>query len=239
MSARSSPVLQAGPGARPDAARDPTREATPSHATSRESIRPVELEHHRAALTRYARWLLGEGAAAEDAVQETLLAALQSPERFAGRSSVRTWLFGILKHKVVDIVRRRSRELPFDEDSGQDACAAAAQFVDNGHWREPPLRWGDPEAMLDQQRFFEVLERCIDKLPTNIARVFTMRELMDMDTHAICEAVGISSNNCFVMLHRARTMLRDLLHEHWFRDLPAAAGANRNQCSTRSPSANL
>lgn len=187
-----------------------------------DAIDPRELEQYRSALIRYAQWLLGNRAAAEDAVQETLLAALQSPDSFAGRSSTKTWLFGILKHKVADTFRRQAREVPLEDDSTLTSAAdTASNYKDDGHWKEDSTEWNDPEAALTQKKFFEVLERCIEKLPKNTARVFTMREVMGMDTDEICTAVGITPNNCFVMLHRARMSLRTLLEENWFGN-PAA-----------------
>lgn len=179
-------------------------------------VDPRELEQHRAQLTRYALWLLGSRAAAEDAVQDTLLAALQAPANFAGRSSLRTWLFGILKHKVADTFRRQAREVPLADDDEDGSHEPRSLFTEDGQWREPPSEWGDPEQALSQRRFFEALERCIDKLPTNAARVFTMRELLGMETPEICAAAGITPNNCFVMLHRARSALRTMLEQDWF-----------------------
>jgi RNA polymerase sigma-70 factor (ECF subfamily) len=123
-------------------------------------IDPRELEQHRSQLMRYALWLLGSRAAAEDAVQDTLLAALQAPAHFAGRSSVRTWLFGILKHKVADTFRRQSRELPLDDEGDDGTIEPRALFTEDGQWKAPPSDWGDPEQALGQRRFFEVLERC-------------------------------------------------------------------------------
>ncbi len=179
-------------------------------------INPRELEQHRLQLMKYALWLLKNPAAAEDAVQETLLAALQSPENFGGRSSVRTWLFGILKHKITDTFRRQAREQPLEDDSDSGSDEPGVLFTEDGRWREPPSHWGDPEAAFSQRRFFDVLDRCIDCLPKNTARVFTMREVMGMETDEICKEVGITPGNCFVMLHRARMTLRGLLEQNWY-----------------------
>lgn len=178
-------------------------------------VDPRQLEQYRTQLTRYALWLLGSRDAAEDAVQDTLLAALHAPQNFSGRSSVRTWLFGILKHKVMDTFRRQSRELPLEEDSEDDIGDGVSPFTEDGRWRSAPSHWGDPEATLNQKRFFEVLESSISRLPKNTARVFTMREIMGMETAEICAAVGITRENCFVMLHRARMALRNLLERDW------------------------
>lgn len=181
-----------------------------------------ELEQYRTHLMRYAQWLLGNREAAQDAVQDTLLAALHAPRSFDGRSSLRTWLFGILKHKVMDAFRQRGREVPLEDDS-DDELGESGEFLADGHWRKPPANWGDPEQTLNQKRFFEVLERCIDRLPANTARVFTMREILGMETDEICASVGISRTNCFVILHRARMTLRSLLERDWSADATLAA----------------
>jgi RNA polymerase sigma-70 factor (ECF subfamily) len=178
-------------------------------------LQPRELEQYRTQLTRYALWLLGSRDAAEDAVQDTLLAALHAPQSFSGRSSVRTWLFGILKHKVMDTFRRQSREVALEDDGEEDIGDGVSPFTEDGHWRSAPSHWGDPEATLNQKRFFEILERSISRLPKNTARVFTMREIMGMETAEICATVGITRENCFVMLHRARMALRNLLERDW------------------------
>ncbi len=183
------------------------------------TIDPGELEQHRVKLTQFATRLLGNRAAAEDAVQETLLAALQSQARFGGRSSLKTWLFGILKHKIADVFRVQSRERPLHLESDLGLLEdPTAMFTDDGEWRKPPSHWDDPEAALTQRRFFEVLERCIDSLPKNAAQVFTMREVLDMDVKEICKSVGITENNCYVILHRARLTLRTLLEKSWFQE---------------------
>src|SRR5687767_4183065 len=174
------------------------------------------LAQYRAPLLRFATLMLRNQAEAEDVVQDTLLAALQSAT-FAGRSSVKTWLVGILKHKINDAFRRGSRYVPLqDADDVESLDDTNLQFTDDGHWRRSPSHWSDPEAALSQRKFFELLERCIGSLPKNTAQVFIMREVMGMETEQICEAVGITRSNCFVMLHRARTKLRAQLEQLWF-----------------------
>lgn len=210
-------LADASNGSALDAARFAGAAAAADGTSTRpEALDPRQLEQYRAPLTRYATWLLGSSAAAEDAVQDTLLAALQNADGFAGRSSLKTWLFGILKHKIADNFRRQSREVPLPDDSATETTEPSHLYLEDGHWREPPSNWGDPEATLNQRHFFEVLERGIERLPKNTARVFTMRELMGMETDEICSAVGITSSNCFVMLHRARSMLRSYLEQEWF-----------------------
>jgi RNA polymerase sigma-70 factor, ECF subfamily len=177
---------------------------------------PRDLEQHRRDMVRHATWLLGNRAAAEDAVQDTLVAALGALPSFTGRSSLRTWLFGILRHKVTDTFRRQVREVPLEDDHDGERDDEGMAFNADGGWRMPVSNWGDPEAALSQKRFFETLARCIDRLPKNAARVFAMREILGMETQEICDTVGITKENCFVMLYRARVALRDRLERDWF-----------------------
>jgi RNA polymerase sigma-70 factor (TIGR02943 family) len=177
----------------------------------------AEFESVRAALMRFARRALRNTADVEDVVQETLAAAIASPDGFGGRSSRMTWLVAILKHKVVDVYRRQARETPLDEaldTHGLDDSDAL--FTPDGHWRESPASWGNPEAALSQCEFLRVLEGCIACLPERWARAFTMREVLELEVGEICKTLGISENHCFVMLHRARMKLRVLLEQRWF-----------------------
>jgi RNA polymerase sigma-70 factor (ECF subfamily) len=195
---------------------------------------PIDLEPHRRALTQYAHKWLRNPADVEDVVQDTLTAALTSPEGFAGRSTPRTWLHGILKHKIVDTYRRHARE-PLREERPEDELLdeVNAMFTPDGRWRHAPTPWGDPEAALDQREFYRVLDGCLDCLPTNCARAFKLRELMGLEVREICDVLDISSDNCYVMLHRARLKLRALLEQRWF---GAQAPARRTQAPN---SANL
>lgn len=172
----------------------------------------------------YALMRLRDADLAEDAVQEALVAALQNRETFAGRSSVRTWLVAILRNKIVDIVRDSSREvsLSADEDDG-GIEALDALFRKNGHWSadSAPKPWRDPEAALEQQHFWRVLEMCVEALPGRIGEAFVLREVMGESIADICVALGITENNCSVMLFRARARMRGCLEENWFGVSPA------------------
>ena len=184
---------------------------------------PVELERHRSYLLRFALLQLRDRTAAEDAVQDTILAAIQGASGFAGQSSVRTWLVGILKHKIIDSIRKTAREQTLERSDGDGAEDLDAFFSDDGHFAEPPGDWATPERSLEERRFFEALERCLQALPGKTASAFTMRELMGLETEEICKELGISTSNCWVMLHRARLSLRACLERTWF--LPGSAGA--------------
>lgn len=181
-----------------------------------------QIEALRPQLLRYARSQLRNPAWAEDAVSETLLAALEKPQAFAGQSQLKTWLVGVLKHKLVDQLRRHHREATLlDADDGEDLDALL--FDAAGHWREPPPDWGEhPEHCLNQRQFMAVLDACCEHLPPVQARVFLMREWLELDSAEICKELSISSTNLFVLLHRARLRLRECLQQTWFNraDLP-------------------
>ena len=172
------------------------------------------LEEERGYLLRYARLQLREPQAAEDAVQETLLAALAGESGFGGRSNLRTWLTGILKHKIVDAIRKASREAPLATD--QDGDDFEALFDERGHWREFPPAWGDPDAALNEKQFFVKLEECLARLPEKTARAFMMREHMGFETGEICKELDITATHCWVLLYRARMALRECLEVNWF-----------------------
>ena len=174
-----------------------------------------EVEGLRPQLLRFARYQLRNDDWAEDAVSETLLAALEKPQHFGGQSQLKTWLIGILKHKLIDQLRRRSREVSlFTEEDETDLDALL--FRQDGHWREAPPDWGDPEHALRQREFFVVLEACVERLPATQGRVFMMREWLELEADEICKQLAISSTNLWVLLHRARLRLRECLQQSWF-----------------------
>jgi len=176
-----------------------------------------QVERERAYLLRYATLQLRNPAAAEDAVQDTLLAALGSGAGFAGRSSLRTWLTGILKHKIIDAIRKATREAPLAEDAeAPDEDALDTLFKANGHWASRPAAWEQPEQALESREFLRVLEECLGRLPARTAQVFMMREHLGVETGEICKELGITPTHCWVLLHRARMALRECLQLNWF-----------------------
>jgi RNA polymerase sigma-70 factor (ECF subfamily) len=174
-----------------------------------------EVEALRPQLLRFARHQLRNDAWAEDAVSETLLAALEKPQSFGGLSQLKTWLVGILKHKVIDQLRRHAREASLSTDD-DDADLDELLFRQDGHWREAPKEWGDPEHSLRERQFFDVLEACVQRLPPTQGRVFMMREWLELDADEICKELSITSTNLWVLLHRARLRLRECLQQGWF-----------------------
>jgi len=185
-----------------------------------------QLEAMRPALLRFAQLQLRNQTLAEDAVQDALIAVLEKPERFAGHSSLRTYVTGILKYKIIDALRLTQRERQFstqnEQDEQSDDDLVDSLFLSNGHTRDMPLKWGDPDATLEQKDFFRVMEICLEKLPPKTARIFMMREWLELETDEICKELGISASNAWVMLYRARLRLRECLDLNWFGNLAAA-----------------
>ena len=178
----------------------------------------AELDTHRRYLLRIAHLQLRDADLAEDVVQETLVAALSAQAGFTGKSSVKTWLTGILKHKIVDAIRQKQRrpiiQASFDDETDLDDFDPL--FKDNGGWAAPPADWGDPENALSRNQFFAVMEMCLERLPPNTARVFVMREVMELESDEICKELTITANNLWVILYRARMALRQCLEQNWF-----------------------
>jgi RNA polymerase sigma-70 factor (ECF subfamily) len=177
-------------------------------------------------LYSYALPRVQDASVAEDLVQETFLAALKARTSYEGRSSARTWLMGILKHKIVDYFRKNWREQP-EETPELNIADADSDFDAKGNWRLKPARWkANPLKLYQQKVFFEVLNRCLSDLPSKLAHVFVLREMDGLDTEEICKVLKISPTNCWVMLHRVRHALRKCLEINWFEKKP---GSTKNE----------
>jgi len=172
-------------------------------------------------LFKYALARLRDSARAEDAVQETFLAALKGGKSFTGRAAEKSWLVGILKNKIFDHYRQASRETSFtdldfyaDEEGGRFMADGFGQ----GGWIHElgPQEWPNPGASLDNELFWKTYRDCAGKLPKNVAVVFNLREVDGVASREICEQLNISENNLWVMLHRARMALRRCLETNWF-----------------------
>ncbi len=176
------------------------------------------LAEHRNYLLRFARLQLRNDTWAEDAVSETFLAALSKPQSFGNRSQLKTWLVGILKHKVIDVLRQRQREISLQSDDDDDAGDEldALMFRSDGHFASRPAHWSGPDAALQSRQFFEVLEACVEKLPPVMGRVFLMREWLELSSDDICKELAMTPTNLYVQLHRARLRLRECLELNWF-----------------------
>ena len=177
------------------------------------------LESLRRDMLRFAQIQLRDHALAEDVVQDALLKAMRKRDSFAGRSSLKTWVFAILRNTLINAVRSRSR---FVDVTGVNSEGEQMDFDrlfdQRGMWAPEarPGEWAEPSNAIESKEFWVVFEICLHDLPENTSRVFMMREFMDLTTDEICAATGISVSNCHVILHRARMGLRECLRKKWF-----------------------
>jgi RNA polymerase sigma-70 factor (ECF subfamily) len=171
-------------------------------------------------LFRYALVRMRDSVLAEDVVQETLLAALQNRKTFESRSTERTWLVGILKHKIIDYFRKAVREEPINDDESQ-LNIGERDFKQNGRWRIGPAPWKmDSTAILEQNEFWGILRQCLSGLPSRLANAFMLKELEELSSKDVCKVCNISPTNLWVMLHRVRHRLRECLEVNWFGQKP-------------------
>jgi RNA polymerase sigma-70 factor (ECF subfamily) len=172
----------------------------------------------RTDLVRFAALQLRDQALAEDVVQDTFVAALQKAGQFSGRGSIKSWVFAILKRKIIDALRAHRRYAPLGDTAEEADERLEGLFNARGYWQKAhrPGRWSDPEDSLEQQQFWRIFELCLDGLPERTAQVFSMRELLGLETEEICSELAISHANCWVILHRARMGLRLCLDQRWF-----------------------
>lgn len=184
------------------------------------------VDKHGDCLFRYALSYVRDIQTAEDLVQETFLAALNSQGRFSGGSSERTWLVGILKHKVIDHYRAAKRQSMIAElvdasntDPPGDEPASPENSGRSGgrsHAESSIGEWHINPSMCTQQKaFWDVLHQCLSKVSPRLASAFVLKEVEQLETKELCESLNISEGNLWVMLHRARTHLRQCLEANW------------------------
>jgi len=204
-----------------------SRDETIAPLTAPPSTDPLEwFERYGDYLFAYAWRRLREQSAAEDLVQETFLAALSTGKSFAGKSSEKTWLTGILKHKIYDYFAKNSRHselTPEETDlSGYNHLFERDDEWD-GHWnaKYAPADWDDnngasPLRNVEDAEFQKIFSNCLTGLPERIANAFVMREVDGLTSAEICAVLTISVNNYWTMMHRARLHLRQCLEVNWF-----------------------
>ena len=175
-------------------------------------------------LYRLAYSRTGDRHVAEDLVQETLLAALQQREAFRGDGRQLGWLMGILRNKIADHFRRKGRRREVALGEEQEA-EATSRFDGKGRWASPPLPWeAREEQLLENKEFWETVHGCLEKMPDRPRQVLALRVMQDESTETICDILGIKPNNVWVVLHRARSLLRSCLETNWFDQASAREG---------------
>lgn len=177
------------------------------------------VERYGDILYRYIIARVFEKEIAEDLVQDTFLAALKAMPSFKGNSSEKTWLFAILKNKLVDYFRNQQRQ------KGSQVNFSSP-FKDSGlffrHWKKEhgPMNWelDSVESILESGEFMRIFEYCLSLLPPKMASVFGMKVIEEIESDAVCKEMGISASNLWVIMHRARLQLRECLEEKWINE---------------------
>lgn len=182
----------------------------------------ASLSELRQQLLKFAQQQIRDAHLAEDAVQEALISAMQNLHKFGRRAAFKTWVFGILKNKLVDQLRKESRhisaeDLQFGTNLNGDDLMDVL-FKENGHWQrqESPKNWDHPSESVHSDQFWKVFDACLNAMPEKYSRLFMMREFLDLSSAEICENESLSTSNLNVILYRARLRLRECLEDNWF-----------------------
>ena|ERR1044071_1514547 len=200
----------------------PGLRTVPLDSNSSSRVNPEQwVQEYGDALFGFVALRVRDRVIAQDLVQETFLAAIKARDSFGGRSTERAWLFGILRNKLTDYYRLQGREV-FLADSESVLPEEQGAFGSSGLTKDGwlhgvgPKAWETPEEVLSSKEFQEVLKRCLSRLPDKVAQAFVLREIDGVSSDEICKDLGVSPNNVWVMLHRARMGLRRCLEVHWF-----------------------
>lgn len=177
------------------------------------------IQRYAAYLLNYAFYRVKDKETAEDLLQETFIAALRNRDQFQGEASEKTWLTKILKNKIIDHYRSKLNKYAQLTDSTDRFYADYFNANDDDHWNsvKEPREWNDAGRPLEQAEFHSVLLNCMGKMPEKLAAVFTLKYMEDAETDTICKELQISSSNYWVIMHRARILLRECMEKNWFK----------------------
>ena len=173
------------------------------------------LEEHGDYLLQYAYVRLRNKAVAEDVVQETFLAGIKGLDRYNGKTPVRYWLRGILKHKIVDHIRKASREVVIDDEEGTEILDTIKFKAFGIPTRTPPPWQFDPDQAFEKGEFWDIFYNCVSKLNDSMGRAFVLRELEGIPSDEVCKELNLKPNNLWVLIHRARGQLKICLESNW------------------------
>lgn len=174
----------------------------------------------RVQMLKFATLQLADEHLAEDAVQEALMSALQHVDSFAGQSAFKTWVFAILKNKMIDQLRKQKHLTTISslfQDDEAERLSMDQLFNDKGYWHlsERPVAWSLPDQSAENQDFWRIFEACLEHLPAKQAQVFMLREFIEFETDEICSKMQLSISNLNVLIYRARLKLRECLENKW------------------------
>ena len=154
---------------------------------------------------------------AEDLVQDTMLSAYKSFDKYKPGSNPKTWLFTILNNKIIDYYRASNTQKSINQSTLQGKKVDDDNFTADGNWNNAtdPLWANTEQHLLDNPQFLEVLSGCIDKLPPNWKGVIVGKYIHHKKGSQICKDLGITSSNLWQMAHRAKLQLRTCLDKNW------------------------
>lgn len=184
--------------------------------TSQEALNSQQwVERYGDCMFRFALLRVNDTGHAEDLVQDTFLTALKVKDSFAGLSSEKTWLFGILKNKILDHYREKNKNqkysLPLEDY--HDSCET--DFDGRGHWQSFSFNWGtNPEKAVADKELFQIFSGCMNALSPKLRQFYVLREIEGCDSETLCSELKITSRNLWVMLHRARNRLKKCIEAH-------------------------
>ncbi len=184
---------------------------------NKQNINPATwVENYGDALYNYAAFRVNDTMTAQDLVQDTFVSAIKAAENFRGDSSEKTWLFSILKRKIIDFYRKSSTKNEINESQYELPFKTSGFF--EGHWNtsRAPAEWRfTSDGRLNQTEFQAVMEYCLSLLPDKWKAVFVMRVVEEMESDEVCKEMNCSSSNLWVILHRARLKLRECIENEW------------------------
>ena len=183
---------------------------------NRETINSQQwVERYGDGMFRFAMLRVNDDVHADDIVQNTFLAALKAKDSFAGHSSEKTWLFGILKNKIMDHYREKKKNQKYGLSLEDDRDPCESDFDGRGHWRALPFHWGiDPEKAVVDKELLQNLLGCMNTLSPKFRQLYVLREIEGYDSETLCSELDITPNNLWVMLHRARNLLKKCMEVH-------------------------
>lgn len=170
-------------------------------------------------MIKFALLQLSSFQQAEDVVQEALTSAFEHLKSFSGRAAFKTWVFAILKNKIVDLIRQKNRLITMSElfEDQENDLSIDELFDKAGHWQkyEAPKSWQSPEEMMEQQDFWIIFDACLNHLPAKYAQVFMLREMIELSSDEICEKLQLTISHLNVLMYRSRARLRECLENKW------------------------
>ncbi|HUI31856.1 MAG TPA: sigma-70 family RNA polymerase sigma factor [Candidatus Acidoferrales bacterium] len=176
------------------------------------------VENFSDSLFRYAIVRVNDRETARDLVQDTLLSGLQNVSSFRGDSAEKTWLFTILKNKIIDHYRRSSTDKIVSFEDLDESFNLGDYFDKEGEWNESarPISWtGSGHDDYGSKEFHEILQRCLVRLTVQCRAVFSMKYLEELESDEICKRLSVSASNYWVIMHRAKLMLRRCIEKNW------------------------